>query len=92
MSLTVHQVNDPEQNLLVDQQWEIYDPILSCSNQDLIPVHFLSHSKELTLIFRVYDSDLLVCIVPQVYHFPELVVWCTKHYSIDSRSVVTEKL
>lgn len=49
MALTVHRVNDPEKNLLVDQQWGISDPILSCSNQELLPVHFLSHPEELTM-------------------------------------------
>ena len=92
MSLTIHRVNDPKQNLLVDQQWEIYDPIISCSNQELLPVHFLIHPEELTLRFQVWDSDLPLCIVPQVYHFLELVVWCAEHYAMESRSVVLEKL
>ena len=42
--------------------------------------------------FQVWDSDLPLCIVPQVYHFPEFVVWCAEHHAIDSRLVVTEKL
>lgn len=32
MALNVSCVNDPEQNLLIDQQWEVSDPILSCTN------------------------------------------------------------
>lgn len=92
MDLTIHQVNDLETNLLFDQQWEISDPIISCSNQELLPIHFLSNPEELTMRFRVWDFDLPLCIVPKVYHFPELVVWCTEHYAIDSRSIVTEKL
>ena len=92
MALIVHRFNDPEQNLLVDQQWEVSDPILSFSNQEHLPVYFLSNWEELTVRFWVWDSGLPLCIVPQVYHFPELVVWCTEHYAIDSRSVVTDQL
>lgn len=92
MDLTVHRVNDPEKNLLVNQQWEISDPILSCSNQELLLIHFLSNPEVLTMRFRVWDLGLPLCIVPQVYHFPEFVVQCTKHYAIDSRPVFTEKL
>lgn len=33
-----------------------------------------------------------MCIVPQVYHFPQLVFWCTEHYASDSKSVITEQL
>ena len=53
---------------------------------------FLSQPDELALKFRVWDSGLPLCIVPQVYHFPKLVVWCVEHYSSKSRSVITEKL
>ena len=53
MSLIVHKVNDLDQNLLVYQQWEIFDPILSSTNQDLPSVFFLNEPKELTLRFHV---------------------------------------
>ena len=51
MSLSVHQVNDLEKNMLVDQQWEVCDPILSYSNQELLPIHILNHPEELNLRF-----------------------------------------
>jgi len=51
MALTVHRIHDPEQNLLVDQQWEVSDPILSCSNLEHLPVYFLSNPEELTVKF-----------------------------------------
>lgn len=47
MALTMHHVNDPEQNLLVDQHWEVSDPILSCTNLQDLPVHFLRNPEEL---------------------------------------------
>ena len=74
MSLTIHKVNGPDQNLLVDQQWDIYDPIFSCTNQDLLLVFFLSQPEELTLKFLVWDFGLPLCLVPQVYHFFELAI------------------
>lgn len=47
MDLTLHRVNDPEKNLLVDQQWEFFDPILSCTNLQDLPIHFLINPEEL---------------------------------------------
>ena len=91
MSLTIHRVNDPDQNLLVDQHWEIVDPILFYTNQDKFPIFFLSQLDELDLRFWILDFGLPLCIVPPAYHFLELVVWCAEHYSNESRSIVTEK-
>ena len=70
MSLTIHRVNDLDQNLLVDQHWEITDPILSYTNQDKLPILFLNQPDELDLRFQIFDYGLPLCIVPQVYHFP----------------------
>ena len=42
--------------------------------------------------FHVWESILPLCIVPQVFHFPELVVWCAEHFSHDSNSIVYEQL
>ena len=92
MAFTVHRVNDPKQNLIVDQQWEVSDPILSCSNLENLPVFFLSNPEELTVRFCVWELGLLLCIVPQVYHLPELVIWCAEHYANDSKSIVIEQL
>ena len=91
MSLIVHRLNDLDQNLLVDQHWEIIDPILSYTNHDKLLFVFLSKLDELDLIFQVLDSGLPLCIVPQIYDFLELVVWYVKHYSNKSRFVVMEK-
>ena len=92
MALTVHCVNDPKQNLLVDQHQEVFDPILSCSNLSDLPIHFFSNPEDLMVWFRVWESSLPLCIVPQVFHFPELVVWCAEKFDPDSRSIVSEQL
>ena len=84
MALTVHRVNDPEKTLLVDQQWEVSDPILSYTNLQDLPVFSLRNPKELMVWFRVWESGLPLCIVPQVFHFPELVIWCAELFSPDS--------
>ena len=92
MSLTIHKFNDPEQNLLVDQHWEVSDPILSCSNLQDLPIPFFSNPEELMICFHIWESSLHLCIVPQVFHFPELVVWCADHFSPYSNSIVSEQL
>jgi hypothetical protein len=88
MVLTVHRVNDPEQSLLIDQQWEVSDPILSFLNLHNLPVFVLRNPEELIVRFYVWESSFSLCIVPQVFHFSELVVWYTKHFSTDSNSIV----
>lgn len=92
MALTIHRIHDHEKNLLVDQQWEVLDPILSCSNLENLKVYFLSNLEELTIRFRVWESSLPLCIVPQLYQYPKLVVWCAEHYASDSKLVVTKQL
>lgn len=41
---------------------------------------------------KFWESCLLFCIVPQVFLFPELVIWCSKNYSTSVRSIVTTKI
>ena len=53
MALTVHRVNDPEQNLLTDQHWEVIDTILTHSNFQELPMHFFGNPEELMVRFRV---------------------------------------
>lgn len=42
--------------------------------------------------FRVWEWCLPLCIIPQVFHFPELVVWCAEHFAPDSNSIMSEEL
>ena len=86
---TVHRVNDLEQEILIDQQWEISDPILACSSQDTLPLQFFSYPDEFANCFHIWVSALPLCIVPQVHHYPELVEWCTERYSSETRSILT---
>lgn len=88
MALILHRVNDPKQNLLVDQQWEVSNPILSYTNLQDLPIHFFSNPEDFMVRFHVWESNLPLCIVPQVFHFLELVVWCAEHFAPDSNSIV----
>ena len=92
MALIVHCINNPEQSLLIDQQWEVSNPILLFSNLQNLPVLFLSNLEELTVRFCIWESGLPLCIFPQVFHFPELVVGCADNFSTDSNSIVIEQL
>ena len=92
MALTIHRVNNPDQNMLVDQQWEVSNPILSITNLQDLPIHFFSNPEELMVWVHIWESGFPLCIIPQVFHFLELVVWCAKHFAPDSNSIVSEQL
>lgn len=87
--ITLHKPIDSKKNLLLNHHYEIYDPILSCINQEKIPIFCLSQLDENFQKFKVWESGLLLCVVPQVFHFPEIIKWCVSHYSNETRSVVT---
>ena len=61
---TIHRVNDPDQEIIIDQQWEISDPILAYSSQDTLPLHFFSYPDEVANRFHIWVSALPLCIVP----------------------------
>ena len=88
--ITLHKFVDHEQNILLDCHWEVYDPILTCSNQEKLPTLCSTQSDVYFQKFKVWDLCLPLCIVPQVFHFPELIDWCVAHYSIQTRSIVTQ--
>ena len=74
MQLTVCKVNDPDQNLLTDQHWEVTNTIFSLSNFQELPMHLFGNLEDLIFRFCVWNYGLPICIVPQVFHFPKLVV------------------
>ena len=85
----VHRVNDSNQEILIDHQWEISDPILPCNSQDTLPLQFFSYPDEIANRFHVWDFALPLAIVPQVHHYPKLVEWCVERYSSENRSILT---
>ena len=54
-------------------------------------MHFFGNTKELIVRFNVWNFGLPLCIVPQVFHFPKLVVWCAEHFSPESKFVISEQ-
>ena len=85
----VHRVNDLDQEILIDHQWEISNPILAYTSQDALPLQFVSYPDEFANCFHTWDSTLPLAIVPQVHHYPELVEWCVERYSPKNRSILT---
>ena len=51
--LSFHRIFDPDQTILLDQHWEMFDPILSCANQEILPAFFLNQTNEINMKFKV---------------------------------------
>ena len=45
-SISLHKSIDPEQNALLDSHYEVFDPILSCSYQEKLPLFCSSENNE----------------------------------------------
>ena len=88
--VSLHKYEDPKQNLLLDYHYEVFDPILSCSNQENLSSFCSTQSNVYFQKFRVWESTLPLCVVPQVFNFHEIVNWCASHYSIQTQWVVTQ--
>ena len=55
-------------------------------------MHFFNNPEELIICFHVWESGLPLCIIPQVFHFPQLYIWCAYHFSVESNSVILDQL
>ena len=88
--VTLHKYVDPKQNLLLAHHWEVYGPILSCSNQEKLPTFCSIQFDVYFQKYKVWESGLPLCIVPQVFHFPELIKWCVAHYLVQTSSIITQ--
>ena len=75
---------DPEQNLLLDSHYEVFSPILCCSNQEKLPLLCSSQMNEYFQKFKIWDSTLSLYVVPQTFNFTEMIDWCASHYSIQN--------
>ena len=64
MALTVHRVNDLEQNLLTNQHSKVIDTILTHSNFEELAMHFFGNPEELMVRFKVWTSGLPLYVVP----------------------------
>ena len=75
---------------MLDSHWEVYDSILMCYNQEKLPTFCSAHFDVYFQKFKVWELGLPLCIVPQVFHFLEFINWCVAHYSVQTRSIVTQ--
>lgn len=62
--ITIHKIVDLEQNLLLDHHWEVYDPILSCSNQEKLPTFCSTEYDVYFQKFKVWELGIPLCIIP----------------------------
>jgi hypothetical protein len=78
-----------EEEDLADKDKDIVDLVLSF---DLFKLHQLSmqNFRDLVDHYHAWESDLAKFIVPQVYEFPEFVVWCAVNYIPSQRSVISK--
>ena len=89
-SISLHKSTDLEQNLLLHIHYEVFDPILSCYNQEKLPLFYSSQANEHFQKFKIRDSSLSLCVVPYTFNFPEIIDWCTSHYSIQNQSIISQ--
>ena len=71
--ITLHKSVNAKKKLLIDHDWEVYDPILTCSNQEKLPMFCPTQSDVYFQKFKVWEYGLPLCIAPQVFNFLELI-------------------
>lgn len=89
-SISLHKYIDFEWNLLLDSHYEVFDLILSCSNQEKLPLFCSSQDNEYFQKYKIWDSTLSLCVVPQTFNFPELIDGCASYYSIQNLSIISQ--
>ena len=89
-SISLHKSIDPEQNLLLDNHYQFFDPTLSCSNQEKLPLLCSSQMNEHFQKFKIWDSTLSLYVVPQTFNFPKMIDWNASHYSIQNQSIISQ--
>ena len=71
--VSLHKSEDPEQTLMLDSHYEVFDPILSCSDQEKLPHFCSSQTNNHFQKFKIWDSTLPLYVVPQTFNFPEII-------------------
>ena len=72
-SISLQKSIDPEQNLLLDSHYEVFDPILSCSSKEKLPLFCSFQTDEHFQKFKICVSTLSLCVVPQTFNLLELI-------------------
>ena len=88
--VSLNKFKDPEKTLLLDNHYEVFDPILSCSNQEKLPYFCSSQINDHFQKLKIWDLSLLLCVVPQVFNLPKIIDWCASHYSMQNQLIITQ--
>ena len=83
--VSLHKSKDPEHTLLLDSHYEVFYPILSCSNHEKLPYFCSSQPNDHFQKFKIWDSTLPLYVVPQVFNFLEIIDWCASHYFMQNQ-------
>jgi hypothetical protein len=68
-----NKILNAEEEDLVDKDKDIFDPVLSFDSLDLYN-DVMQNCRDLVDHYPVWESNLTKFVVPQVYHFLDLVV------------------
>jgi hypothetical protein len=64
---------------LVDKDKDIFDPVLSFDSSELYQ-QIKEDFSNMVDHYYAWGSDLAKFMIPQVYQFPEFVIWCAENY------------
>jgi hypothetical protein len=79
---------NPVEEDLVDKDKDVFDHVLSFDPSVLYQQENQGF-QDLVDHYYAWESDLAKFIVPQVYHFPEFVVWCAENYVPSKRAIIS---
>jgi hypothetical protein len=78
-----------KEEYLVDRDKYIFDQVLSFDSFE-IPQLAIQNFRDLVDHYHSWDSDLEKFLVPQVYEFPNFVVWCASNYIPSKRFFISK--
>jgi hypothetical protein len=82
-------IPNPVEEDLVDRDKDVFDPVLSFDTSVLYQQEKQGF-QDLVDHYYAWESDLAKFIVPQVYHFPEFIVWCAENYIPTKRAIISK--
>ena len=88
--VSLHKSKYPKQTLMLDNHYGVFDPVLSCSNQEKITSFSSTQTNIHFHKFKIWDSAFPLCVVPQVFNFPKTIDWCASHYFVQNQSIIIQ--
>jgi hypothetical protein len=77
-----------EEEDLVDKDKDIFDLVLSFDSLELYK-DAMQNSRDLVDHYHAWECNLAKFVVPQVYDFPEFMVWCASKYIPSKRAIIS---